>query len=300
MILEYKIIDNKYENIKAICKSYFHISERLLIKLKKEKKILLNGKSVFINFVPSINDILTIDLDFDEYSPNIVPTKMDLDILFEDESMLIINKPANLPVHPSMGHFEDSLANGVKYYFVEKEYKSQVIRPVIRLDKDTSGIVVFAKNEYIQESLISQMKQNTFKKEYIAILTGILNEKQGTINAPIARKENSIIEREINPNGDISITHYKVLKKLNIKNEDNNINLSLVNFLLETGRTHQIRIHSKYINHPILGDSLYGEKSNLISRQALHAYKIFFTHPITKKGIEIIASIPQDILNVIK
>ena len=217
--------------------------------------------------------------------------KMDLDILYEDDCLLIINKPADIPVHPSILHYEDSLSNGVKYYFDSKNIKTK-IRPVNRLDKDTSGIVIFAKNEYIQESLIKQMKNNIFKKEYYAILEGNLDKNNGTINAPISRKEGSIIEREINSNGDNSITHFELIKNYN--------NICLVKFILETGRTHQIRVHSKYIGHPILGDSLYGNKSELISRQALHAYKFQFLHPISKKQVSIQIDLPYDMKKIIK
>ena len=159
------------------------------------------------------------------------------------------------------------------------------------MDKDTSGIVIFAKCEYIQEELIKQMKDNILKKEYLGIVQGILTTKTGTINVPIARKENSIIERCIDSNGDLSITHYKVLKEIN--------DYSLVHFILETGRTHQIRVHTRYIGHPILGDTLYGIESSLINRQALHSYKIKFIHPITKEKCVFIAKIPEDIFKLL-
>ena len=136
------------------------------------------------------------------------------------------------------------------------------------------------------------MKLNTFKKYYIAILNGILEEKEGTINVPISRKENSIIERTVSKSGEKSITHYKVIDYIAS-------NMSLVEFLLETGRTHQIRVHTKYIGHPILGDSLYGLPSPLISRQALHAYKIEFKHPVSKKHIIIKTSLPEDMEAII-
>ena len=169
------------------------------------------------------------------------------------------------------------------------------IRPVNRLDKDTSGIVIYAKNEYIQECLVKQMKSNSFKKEYVAILEGHLENVKGTINKPISRKEGSIIEREINKDGENAITHFELIKNFEIDNKK----LSYVKFILETGRTHQIRVHSKAIGHPILGDSLYGSSSNLISRQALHAYKITFVHPITKSNLEITSNIPEDIKKLI-
>ena len=214
---------------------------------------------------------------------------MDLKIIYEDEALLIIDKPAGIPVHPSIIHFEDSLSNGVKYYFDTINLHKK-IRPVNRLDRNTSGIVIFAKNEYIHDMLSKQMQNKQFKKEYIAICEGIFDKKQDTINAPIARKADSIIERCVSPNGDVAITHYSVLKEFCKNNET--FSEVLVN--LETGRTHQIRVHMAYIWHPIVGDSLYGNESDLITRQALHAYKVEFIHPITNKKMEIQSVIPKD------
>ena len=290
MKLEYKIKNNKYTNIKQILKEEFHMSDRLIIKLKKNNRIFLNNYPISINNTFTIKDLVTVDLDFEEESENIVPTKMNLDILYEDDSFLIINKPYNIPVHPSMKHFDNSLSNGVKYYFNQLNLKVK-IRPVNRLDKDTSGIVIFAKNAYIQECLVKQMKLKIFKKEYIALLEGNLEHTTGTINAPIARKDNSIIEREISNLGINAITHYDL-----VKNYDS---YCLVKFILDTGRTHQIRVHSKHIGHPILGDTLYGKSSYLINRQALHAFKIYFIHPITKEELKIVAELPEDIKNLI-
>lgn len=216
---------------------------------------------------------------------------MELDIIYEDKYILVVDKPANMPVHPSMLHFEDTLSNGVKCYF-DAINLHRKIRIVTRLDKDTSGLVVFAKNEYIQEMLTLQMKTHLFKKEYIGILEGILEPKSGTINAPISRRSGSIIERCVDENGQMSITHYDVIKTFD--------NMSLVHFILETGRTHQIRVHSKYIGFPILGDTLYGTASPLISRQALHCYKISFIHPITKEKMKFVADLPEDMKKIIE
>ena len=295
MKLNYKVTDNKYLNVKEVLKSHFKISDRLLTKLKKNQKIYLNNITTFVNARLNLNDLVEVDLNFDEISENIVPTKMNLNIIFEDETILILNKAPNIPVHPSILHYENSLSNGVQFYYLESNIKTK-IRPVNRLDKDTSGIVVFAKNEYIQEILIKQMKNKTFKKEYLAILEGFLKEPFGTIIAPIARKENSIIEREVNSNGNNSITHFKLLKNFKYENQK----LCLVNFDLETGRTHQIRVHSKYIGHSILGDSLYGNLSSIINRQALHAYKISFIHPIYNTSCTFEAPIPEDMKKIIK
>lgn len=294
MKLIYKVQDNNFFNVKEVLKSYFEISDRLLVKLKKNKQIFLNSKPVYVTQTININDVLEVNLDSIENSDNILPIKMPLDIIFEDDSFLIINKPSGIPVHPSMAHFSNSLSNGVKYYFVSNNIPKKV-RPINRLDKNTSGIVLFAKNEYVQEALVKQMKNKVFKKEYIAILEGHLEQSFGTINAPISRKQNSIIEREVNPSGDASITHFEVLKKLFI----DSTKISLVKFNLETGRTHQLRVHSKYIGNPILGDSLYGNESNFIKRQALHAFKVTFIHPITKKIITLEIDLPEDIKNIL-
>lgn len=290
MKLEY-IINNltKYENIKQILKEELLLSDRLMKKLKLSNQIFLNNQptKIYSNF--RVGDLITVNLDFEESCANIVPTKMELDILYEDDGMLIVNKPPFMPVHPSMDHYEDSLSNGVKYYFDLVGLKRK-IRPINRLDKNTSGIVIFAKNEYIQECLIKEMKNNTFEKKYIALVDGIIDKEQ-IIDAPIARKQNSIIERCIDFNGDNAIT---VIKPINTF-----INYSLVECTLKTGRTHQIRVHTTHIGHSILGDDLYGKKSNKINRQALHAYKTTFIHPILKSKIEIKAKIPEDIQKLI-
>ena len=290
MNLKYCIQPNdNYFNIKELLKVKFQISDRLLIKLKKNKKILLNGSPTFVDYNLKPFDTVEIIIDFEEESENIVSLEMNLDIIYEDEYYLVINKPAGLAVHPSILHYNNSLSNGVKYYFEQNDIKKK-IRPINRLDKDTSGIVIFAKNEYIQEYLVREMKDNIFYKEYIAVCEGIFEENEGTITFPIARKENSIIERCVSLNGDIAITHYKVLKKVD--------NTSVVKCILETGRTHQIRVHLAHIGHPILGDTLYGNASKLINRQSLHAYKVKFVHPITGLNVEYVAEVPLDMINL--
>lgn len=282
---------DSFFNVKEVLKVKFEVSDRLLLKLKKNNKIFLNNVPCSINDKIRSGDVVSFIIDFEEDNSNIVPTKINLDILYEDEAYIVINKPSGIPVHPSMLHYENSLSNGVKYYFDKIGLKKK-LRPVNRLDKDTSGIVIFAKNEYVQECLVRQMKNKTFVKEYIAICEGIFENRSGTINASISRKENSIIERCVNSNGDTAITHYNVLKS--------DFNYSIVKCILETGRTHQIRIHLAYIGHPIIGDTLYGKPSNKINRQALHAHKVHFIHPITKKEISYTAPLPEDIKKLIK
>lgn len=277
MILKY-IVKKEDENktINQILKNQYEFSNRLFSKLINGKYIFLNGKNIDTRLSPKEKDILTIDLNYKEDNSNIIAIKMNLDIVYEDEGLLILNKPAGVAVHPSIEHYDNSLASGVKYYFESKGIAKK-IRPVNRLDLNTSGLIVFAKNEYIQECLIRQMKNNIFKKEYLAIVDGHLENKKGIIDEPIARKENSIIERCVSKNGKSAITEYEVIKEKN--------NYSLVRCKLLTGRTHQIRVHFAYIGHPLIGDTLYGKKSNLIDRQALHSYKISFCNPITGKNM---------------
>ena len=291
MELKYIVNDlSKYSTVRQVLKNEFKISNRLVLKLKQNDFIFLNDTASYLDKPLRVGDIVRCKIDFEEDSSNIVPTKMDLNILYEDDYILAINKPYNMAVHPSILHYTNSLSNGVKYYFETINLKRK-IRPINRLDRDTTGIVLFAKNEYIQECLSKQMQNGMFYKEYVAILEGVLDKKEGIINASISRKEGSIIERKIDENGIKAITRYLVLEEKN--------NLSLVKFVLETGRTHQIRLHSKHIGHPILGDTLYGNKSNLINRQALHCHKICFIHPITNKKIELTSIIPEDMKNCI-
>lgn len=287
------VANKDYETVKQVLKEEFEISDRLLLKLKTNQKIYKNSNISNVHEKVLKDDIIEIFLDLEEDNSNIVPTKMNLNILYEDDCMLVINKTPNVPIHPSRAHYEDSLSNGVSYYFKQIGLNKK-IRPVNRLDKDTSGIVIFAKNEYVQECLVRQMKSGKFKKEYIAIVNGILKEKNGTINLPIARKQGSIIEREVSKEfGDTAITNYEVINQI-----DNN--LSVVKILLETGRTHQIRVHFSYMGHSVLGDTLYGTSSKLIARQALHAHKVSFVHPITKKAMNIECPLAEDMIFVMK
>ena len=279
-----------YKDINSILKNKLNFSTRLLYKLIRQNLIFLNGINCDSRNGFKSNDILTINFNFDEDNSNVIPTKINLDIVYEDEWIIIVNKPAGIAVHPSLSHYSDSLSNGIRYYFDSINLKKK-IRPVNRLDFNTSGLVIFAKCEYIQDILSKEMSENIFKKEYLCIINGTLNNSSGTIDLPIARKANSIIERCIDPSGQNSKTAYDVLKTFK--------DYSLVHCVLETGRTHQIRVHFSSIGHPLLGDTLYGTASPLISRQALHSYMISFIHPITKKEHSFTCPVPSDKKNLI-
>lgn len=278
------------KSINELLTNEFHFSNRLLTKLIKNSKILLNNTACDTRTCPNLNDLIIIKFDIKEDNSNILATEMKLDIIYEDEWLLVINKPAGIPIHPSRMHFTDSLSNGVKYYF-DLIGLNKKIRAVNRLDLDTTGLVIFAKCEYIQEEFIRQMSKNIFQKTYLCLIEGTLDKDCEQINLPIARKSGSIIERCIKKEGHPSITNYKLIKNFD--------NYSLVECKLETGRTHQIRVHMSAIGHPLLGDTLYGHASNLIKRQALHSYKIECVHPVLKQSLHFEAPISEDIQNLI-
>lgn len=287
MKLKYEIKENnKGQSFNQILTNELNISTRLLTKLIKNKKISINKNICDTRNLVNLGDVLEIDFDFPEDNSNILPTQMNLDIIYEDDWFLVVNKPAGIPIHPSRLHYTDSLSNGIKFYF-DSIGLAKKIRPVNRLDLDTSGLVLFAKCEYIQEAFAKQMANKTFQKEYLCLVKGFLKQKNGTIHLPIARKAGSIIERCIDKNsGQPSITHYEVIKEFS--------NYSLVRCQLETGRTHQIRVHMSAIGHPLLGDTLYDTKSELINRQALHSYQIACIHPVSKKNLIFESELPLD------
>ena len=288
MFLEY--IVNNEKSIREVLIVHYHFSNRYCLHLKINNNIYLNDDNqlIYLDKVVNNGDKVSIKLDDEENNCNILPKFVPLDILCEDDYIIALNKPPHMPVHPSLEHFDDSLSNGLKFYFDSINLKRK-IRPINRLDKDTSGIVLFAKFPFIQYSL-----QN-YNKEYITIVNGRI-ENDGVIDKPIARKNNSIIERCVSDEGKNAITEYKVLKNFSISNKE----YTMLRCILHTGRTHQIRVHFRYIGHSILGDTLYGEKSNLIDRQALHASKITFLHPVTKKEIMISCTLPDDMKKIIE
>jgi len=270
-------------------------SSRSLIELKKMREsVLINGEWVYLNRLLQAGDTLTIHIQEEESSEKIPPVKLPLDIVYEDEDLLVINKPANMPIHPSMNNYENSLGNALAWYFA-KQGKPFVFRCINRLDKDTSGLTVIAKHILsagMLSAMVASKSESSFTREYLALVRGDVTPLSGMISAPIARREGSVLEREVNfQSGEHAVTHYKVITTQN--------GHSLVSLKLETGRTHQIRVHMKYLGFPLIGDHLYNPDMEYIGRQALHSHRLCFHHPITHKLMEFTAPLPEDMINVI-
>ena len=243
-------------------------SHGCLVFLKKtEEGIKRNGAWAYTRDKLDAGDVLEILFAEEDSSENIVPVEMKLDIVYEDEDILVINKPADTPIHPSQGNYDNSLANGVKHYY-ESQGESFVFRCINRLDRDTTGLVVIAKNMLSSAALNAAMVNREIHRTYLAVVKGELPEK-GTIDFPIARKDGSTVERCVDMSGgEYAVTHFECVEK--------NEKYSLAKIWLETGRTHQIRVHMNAIGHPLPGDFLYHNDRSEIGRQALHSWRLEF------------------------
>ncbi len=272
------------KEVRQITREYFDFSARLRNRIKREKLTMRNGAPTEGWHKVNIGDEISITLP-DEHS-NFPPEDIPLDIVFEDDDLMIINKQPGIVVHPTKGHPAGTCANGLANY-MEQTGRVFKIRFVNRLDRDTSGLLIVAKNAYCQNHITDQMRKNHIHKKYIAIVKGELTSESGTIDLPIGRPDPEDVKRGVTSDGAPSVTHYEVIQHLRCH--------TLVSLLLETGRTHQIRVHMSHIGHPVLGDTLYGgEDPLLIGRQALHAASLSLIHPITKERVEFNAPIPED------
>lgn len=279
------------ENIKPqLAKDYLKrhegISSTLWKKIKRQDEFFINGiKTKATQAWVKPLDIIEYNLSTNS---QVQPVAMDLNIIYEDNYMLIVDKPAGILTHPLTFEATNTLANGVMYHFLHTGQQVGC-HPLYRLDRNTSGLVIFAKVPQLQHQLANNHQQ--LQRYYYALVHGKLTNKQGKINAPIGRAKDSIILHEVNPQGKYALTNYRVLKEFQ--------DYSLVELWLETGRTHQIRVHMSYLQHSLLGDDLYGGKLNLIHRQALHAYKIKFIHPFTNQELQFTSPLPKDISDLI-
>ncbi len=289
-VITYKITNEDNEkNLGEILKRKIGLSSRFIRKLKDDKGIKLNKKVRYMDYIVKTDDILTIafPIESHEFEPQNIP----IDVVYEDEHLLVINKASFIVVHPTKGHHDRTIANAVAYYMNEKkeQYKPRFVN---RLDRDTTGLIIIGKNAFVQEEIVKQMKDNQMKKKYIAITKGVIENDEGTINEPIGMMPDSTICRGVVEGGKPSVTHYKVLKRIDTK-------YTVVEVALETGRTHQIRVHMSHIGHSLLSDFLYGDEDEVINRQALHAYYLSFIHPVTKKPIVLQAKVPDDMGKII-
>ena len=263
--------------IESVLEKELSISRSLVAKLKRaEDAVLLNNQSEKLITRVKEGDVLAVNIP--EKGTDVESAEIPLEIIFEDEDILAVNKPWGMPVHPSKNHITDTLANGLKNYFGE----DSGIHIITRLDRDTSGVVLVAKNPHTAKILTEQMKDVSIQKEYIAVVNGCPSTEKGIIDAPIDRDTG--IKRKVSQNGKPALTEYEV-----IKNGEN----SVVRLYPKTGRTHQIRVHLSHIGCPIYGDSMYGAPQ-IGERCRLHCKKLVFVHPTTKKTLELIAPIPED------
>ncbi len=295
-ILEKKIDSLNEDGIKLrdYLKREMGISTRLIRSASIQKRIFVNDVAVKMNKTVKKGDIIKINLEKEE-SQNIEPEKMEIHIVYEDEDILVVNKKPFMVVHPTKTYQSGTLANGVINYFKESGQNS-IVRLVSRLDMNTSGLIIIAKNQYSHGMLSKAMSENKVEKRYLAITHGIFKEKQGTIDLPIYRPEGieNGTRRIVDERGQRSITHYKVINEFS--------DSSLVECRLETGRTHQIRVHLSHLGHPIYGDVLYGHGDNeqdLIERQALHAFALKFKSPRTEKELYLKTELPDDMKELI-
>ncbi|MBQ1793324.1 MAG: RluA family pseudouridine synthase [Peptostreptococcaceae bacterium] len=254
-----------------------------------EEKVKANGKIIKSNYKIKRNDFIEVEMP-EPVELNVSPEKMNLDILYEDEDVLVVNKDKGVVVHPAPGNYTGTLVNGILYHCTDLSGINGVIRPGIvhRIDKDTSGVLVIAKNDEAHNGLAEQFKEHSIKREYYALVEGKFSNPKGTIDKPISRDKKERIKMAINSDGKRAVTHYEVL-------EQYDKGVSLVKCTLETGRTHQIRVHMASIGHPLVGDLVYGYKRQKfnIEGQALHAKVLGFIHPRTKKYIEFTSELPE-------
>ena len=266
------------------------MSRSKLQKMINNGNVLVNGNPVKNSYIVKVDDEISIDENYDD-EIKIVPENIQLDIIYEDEYLLVVNKPSGMVVHPAPGNYSGTLVNALMYHCNNLSKVNSEIRPGIvhRIDADTSGLLVIAKNDDVHNNLAEQIKNHTVVRKYIALVWGVINEDSATIDAPIGRDKNNRKKMCVTAdNSKEAITHIKVLKRYN--------NATLIECKLETGRTHQIRVHMEYINHPVVNDPVYGNKKLLDSDfgQMLHAKTLGFIHPITNEYLEFNSNVPEE------
>jgi 23S rRNA pseudouridine1911/1915/1917 synthase len=268
------------------------ISKAALTDIKfKGGSITVDGKHVTVRHVLKRGETLSIAFPPEERSEGMRSENIPLSIVYEDAYVIVINKEPYMSTIPSREHPDGTIANALLYHYDQQHLKSTV-HVVTRLDRDTSGLMLVAKNRFIHHLLSEQQKEKKIHRTYEAFVHGIVEQNNGTIDAPIGRKADSIIERTVREDGQLAVTHFRVLERYS--------DMSRVELELETGRTHQIRVHMSYLGHPLLGDDLYGGTLEKIDRQALHSKALVFYHPILEKELMFTAELPGDMKEVLR
>jgi 23S rRNA pseudouridine1911/1915/1917 synthase len=268
------------------------ISGTLLRRVKwVEDGILLDGSRVFANQPVTAGQVLDVRLSDPEEKQEFPATPGELDIVYEDRDLIVVNKAPGVSVHPGPGHYTDTLGNFLLWHF-QQEGEALSLHPVHRLDKGTSGLIVTAKHPFAQDQLRLQLHTNRFQRRYLAVCQGRLEPETGTIDLPIGRCDDSIVKRQVREDGDPAVTHYETLSAQGDR--------SLLRLELETGRTHQIRVHLAHLGHPLVGDFLYGTESAEISRPALHSAELSLVHPVTGETLGWTAPLPEDMAVLLK
>ena len=280
------IIDGEYKDIQDYLKAKGYSASNITTLKKYENGIMLNGVWAYMNQKPAVNDRLLVRVCENKKSENIVPVDIKLDIRYEDEDIIVINKGSDMPIHPSLNNYENSLANALMHYYNGENF---VFRCINRLDKDTTGLTIVAKHFLSAGILNIAMQNRQIKRVYNAIVKddGRLLDAD-TIDLPIAREDDTLIKRKVSPDGQRAVTHFKVLQRFE--------KYSLIELRLETGRTHQIRVHMSHIGAPLVGDYLYNEDDygKISVRPLLHSKSLEFIHPVTGERMYLECDLPVD------
>lgn len=290
-------IENKTERLDAYLITKLDKSRSQIQKLIDSEDVLINGMPTKNGYRLKENDVITIN-ETETISLDAKPEKMDLDIIFEDNDVIVVNKPNGMVVHPAIGNPSGTLVNGLAYHSNQLSHKNGAFRPGIvhRIDAYTTGLLVVAKNDKAHETLAKQLEEKSASRKYIALVWGVINNDSGTIDAPIGRDANDRKKMTVVSGGKNAITHFRVLERY--------ANATLIELKLETGRTHQIRVHMNYIGFPIVNDPVYGRRKLVNSMgQCLHAMTLGFVHPTTNEYMEFSSPIPEKfntIVNLVK
>jgi 23S rRNA pseudouridine1911/1915/1917 synthase len=281
---------DNYVFLREVLTNHLQLSHSLQVRLKAQNRIRVNGQVTRTNYRLRPRDVVTVDIELEEKS-GIRPVYSPLHIIYEDPDCLVINKPPGMAVHSQRGGPEITLANAVTYYWAELG-RSPLFRPINRLDKDTSGLILVGQSQYAHQAMYRQQQAGTITRRYLAVVEGTMAADTGCIDLPITQLDPELRPRTVDPSGKQAITYFQVVRRFN--------GSTLLSLTLGTGRTHQIRVHLSHLGYPICGDTLYGHASPLINRQALHAGELSFLQPRTGQPVHLTAPLPRDMADLLE